>query len=189
MMDEEVARILNALEQGDPSATDRLLPVVYDRLRAMAAKALAAEAPGHTLTPTALVHEAYLRLAGANRPAEWDGRRHFLGAAAQAMRRILVESARKKANRRRLAGSPVELDSAVAALSERPEDLVALDEALAELAIHDPDAARLVELRFFAGLGREEAAAVMGLAPRTADRSWSLAKAWLYRRVAADRPA
>jgi RNA polymerase sigma factor (TIGR02999 family) len=152
-------------------------------MRALAAQALASEAPGNTLTPTALVHEAYLRLTKGDGGSQWEGRRHFLGAAAQAMRRILIESARKKAVRRRIVGRAVDFDSDVVPVPERPEELLALDEALSEFAVHDPTAAKLVELRFFAGLTHQEAAAALGLSTRTADRTWALAKAWLYRRI------
>lgn len=182
-MPEEFTELLAAVDRNEPQAMERLLPVVYDQLKAMAAKALAAETPGHTLSPTALVHEAYLRLSKSDDSQAWEGRRHFLGAAAQAMRRILIESARKKSARRVKVGSPIDFDSDVLPLPEKPQDLLALDEALTDLAAHDPIAAKLVELRFFAGLTSSESAEALDLSLRTAERTWTLAKAWLYQRI------
>ena len=184
-MSQEFADIVSAVERGEPQAIERLLPLVYEQLRAMAAKALAAEKPGQTLSPTALVHEAYVRLAGTNESQVWAGRRHFLGAAAQAMRRILIDAARKKTSRRKKVGTEIELDSDVLSAPDRPEELLALDEALSALAEHDPIASKLVELRFFAGLTQREAAETLQLPARTADRMWTLAKTWLYRRIRA----
>ena len=182
-MSEDVRRLIAAADSDDPGAAEQLLPIVYEQLKAIAARAMAAENPGQTLTPTALVHEAYLRLAAAEPPAGWDGRRHFVGAAARAMRRILIEAGRKKADRRRLAGRPVDLDSEAVPLPEVGEELLALDVALDAFAEHDPVGARLVELRFFAGLTQQEAAAALVLSPRTADRVWAVAKAWLYQEM------
>jgi RNA polymerase sigma factor (TIGR02999 family) len=182
-MPEEMSELLAAAERGDPGAGERLLPLVYEQLKAMAAKALAAESPGQTLSPTALVHEAYLRLTVGDGQEAWAGRRHFLAAAAQAMRRILIESARKKAGRRGKVGSAVDLDSGLIPAPDRPEELLALDEALSDLATHDPLAAKLVELRFFAGLTQQEAAVALQLSLRTAERTWTLAKTWLFQRI------
>ena len=179
----EVTHILSAVERGDPSAAEQLLPLVYAELRKLAAARMAAEPPDHTLQPTALVHEAYLRLVGRDAGPAWNSRGHFFAAAAEAMRRILVETARRKLTDRaggRLGrvGLPHEL-----AASTPPEELLALDEALAEFERHDPDAARLVTLRFFAGLSHQEAASALGLTRRAADRVWALARAWLYRQL------
>lgn len=185
-MQEDFTGLLAAVERNEPQAIERLLPVVYDQLKAMAAKALAAETPGQTLSPTALVHEAYLRLSKSESGQVWEGRRHFLGAAAQAMRRILIESARKKVSRRGKIGSAIDFDSDVLPLPEKPQDLLALDEALTDLASHDPIAAKLVELRFFAGLNSREAAETLQLSQRTAERTWTLAKTWLYQRIHGD---
>jgi len=180
---EDLTVLLAAVERNEPQAMERLLPVVYDQLKAMAAKALAGETPGQTLSPTALVHEAYLRLSKNDDEQVWEGRRHFLGAAAQAMRRILIESARKKSARRGKIGSAIDFDSDVLPLPEKPQDLLALDEALTDLALHDPIAAKLVELRFFAGLSSKEAAETLQLTLRTAERTWTLAKTWLFQRI------
>ena len=179
----EVTRILSAVEQGDPRAAEQLLPLVYDELRKLAAARMAAEAAGHTLQPTALVHEAYLRLVGPADDRRWENRSHFFGAAAEAMRRILVDRARQKLTAK--AGGRLErvaLPDELAA-SVPPEELLALDEALAEFERHDPAAARLVKLRYFTGLSQQDAAAALGLSRRTADRVWALARAWLYRQL------
>jgi RNA polymerase sigma factor (TIGR02999 family) len=182
---EIVTRILNRLEAGDRQAAAELLPLVYDELRSLAERALGRERPGQTLQATALVHEAYLRLVGEEATSpEWEGRRHFFGAAAEAMRRILVEAARRKGRVKH--GGELERrewDESLVAACEPREDLVALDEALVRLAEHDPDGARLVELRYFAGLTLPEAAEVLGVSARTADRLWSYAKAWLHREM------
>jgi RNA polymerase sigma factor (TIGR02999 family) len=186
----EVTRILSALEQGDPQAASQLLPLVYDELRKLAAHRLTHQAPGQTLQPTALVHEAYLRLVGDPEGSDWDSRGHFFAAAAEAMRRILVENARRKGRRKRGGGlSRIDLDDAeqVAALEVR-EDMLALDEALTKLTSVDPQAAQLVQLRYFAGLSIPEAAKVLGVAPRTADRLWAFARVWLLREVGGDTP-
>jgi len=177
----DVTQLLDAVERGDLHAAAELLPLVYDELRRLAAAQMAREKPGQTLTATALVHEAYLRLV-AN--PEFANRGHFFAAAAEAMRRILVENARR---RRRLkhggAFARAELEPDLIAAPEPDADLLALDEALSELEQHDEPAARLVKLRYFAGLGHQEAAAAMGITRRTADRLWALARAWLYQRV------
>jgi RNA polymerase sigma factor (TIGR02999 family) len=182
-MSDDFAEALAAADRGEPNAANRLLPLVYDQLKAMAAKALAAESPGHTLSPTALVHEAYLRLTKKEDRESWDGSRHFLAAAAQAMRRILIDAARKKVGRRNKVGSSVDLVSSLIPTPDRADELVALDEALSELAGHDQLAAKLVELRFFAGLSQQEAADALQLSLRSAERTWTLAKTWLYQRI------
>jgi RNA polymerase sigma factor (TIGR02999 family) len=182
-MADDLTEALAAADRGEPNAAEQLLPLVYSQLKAIAAKALAAETPGQTLSPTALVHEAYLRLTNKDEGEIWASRRHFLAAAAQAMRRILIESARKKTGRRSIVGSAVDLDSGMIPAPDRPEELLALDSALSELAGHDPLAAKLVELRFFAGLTQQEAAVALQLSLRTAERTWTLAKAWLYQRI------
>jgi RNA polymerase sigma factor (TIGR02999 family) len=175
----EVTRILSAIEQGDPLAASRLLPLVYDELRQLAAHRLALEAPGQTLEATALVHEAYLRLVGPGQAQQWDGRGHFFAAAAEAMRRILVESARRRRSGKRGGGrARRELGPDLAA-PQADEDLLALDEALARLEAEEPQVAELVKLRYFAGLTVPQAAAHLGIAPRTADSWWSYARAWL----------
>jgi RNA polymerase sigma factor (TIGR02999 family) len=181
----DVTRILTAIEQGDPKAAKQLLPLVYDELRRLAAQKLAQEKPGQTLQPTALVHEAYLRLVGGRPEHGWDGRGHFFAAAAEAMRRILVENARRKRTQKRGGDLPrVEVDEADLACPMRPEVLLALDEALAKLAAEDSVKARLVELRFFAGLSVEEASKALGVSAITAKRYWRYARAWLHREVA-----
>jgi RNA polymerase sigma factor (TIGR02999 family) len=175
---DEVTHILSAIEQGDPQAADQLLPVVYDELRRLAAQKLAQEKPGQTLDATALVHEAYLRLVGGDDSRRWNDRGHFFAAAAQAMRRILVDNARRKRALKRGDGLRRQPLEAVAA-PQIDEELMALDEALQELAAADPIKARLVELRYFAGLTGEQAAKVLGISPATADRHWTYARAWL----------
>jgi RNA polymerase sigma factor (TIGR02999 family) len=180
----EVTRVLSAIERGDPCAAEQLLPLVYDELRKLAAARMAEEAPGNTLNPTALVHEAYLRLVGPADAARWDNRGHFFAAAAEAMRRILVEGARRK--RREKHGGDrrrIDLDAAQPAAADPRHDLVALDAALAKLAAEDPQAAKLVELRHFIGLSVAEAAQALGISPRTADRVWAFARAWLHREL------
>ena len=180
----EVTRILSAMEQGDPSAASQLLPLIYEELRKLAAQKLAGETPGQTLEPTALVHEAYLRLAGESKEQHWDGRGHFFAAAAEAMRRILVEKARQKASLKRGGDrGRSDLPESLLAAPEPREDLVALDAALTKLATIDKQAAELVQLRYFAGLPLREVADFLGLSPRTADRVWAYARAWLHRRL------
>jgi RNA polymerase sigma factor (TIGR02999 family) len=176
----EVTRILDAIGQGDPSAADQLLPLVYAELRSLAAAQLARESPGHTLQPTALVHEAYLRLVGTVDEPRWNSRGHFFGAAAQAMRRILVESARRK-QRVKHGGElqRLDLEEHDIPVTPPPEELLALDGALARLAAEDADAARVVELHFFAGLSIDDAAEALGVSRATAYRQWAYARAWL----------
>ena len=183
----EVTRVLSAIEQGDPHAAEQLLPLVYDELRKLAAQRLAQEKPGQTLQATALVHEAYLRLVGVPKAQRWDSRGHFFAAAAEAMRRILLNRARdKKRAKRGGERRRVDLDELAIALDTNDEQLIALDEALTHLAVEDPDAARLVNLRFFAGLTLKDAAVSLGLAPRSAERQWAYARAWLYARLRED---
>jgi RNA polymerase sigma factor (TIGR02999 family) len=176
----DVTQVLAAAEAGDPKAAAELLPLVYSELRALAAARLAAEKSGQTLQPTALVHEAYLRLVGGDRPQDWNSRGHFFAAAAEAMRRILVEQARRKhslkagGGRRRLDLADVD-----PAVGEPGLDLLALDDALQQLAQKDPRKAELVKLRFFAGLTVPQAARVLGVAPSTADEDWAYARSWL----------
>jgi RNA polymerase sigma factor (TIGR02999 family) len=181
---QEVTRILSAIEQGAPKASEQLLPLVYDELRKLAASKLARMGPGQTLQATALVHEAYLRLVDEVRAPSWNSRGHFFVAAAEAMRRILVERARKKQttkhgghlNRRAV----VETDIVAPEISE---DLIALDEALDKLQASHPQASQLVKLRYFSGLTGAEAAGVLGIPPRTADRLWSYARVWLLSEI------
>jgi RNA polymerase sigma factor (TIGR02999 family) len=183
----DVTRILSALEEGDPRAAEQLLPLVYDELRKLAARRLARESPGQTLEATALVHEAYLRLVDAGDAKPWNSRGHFFGAAAEAMRRILVENARRKASLKRGGGKErVDIDAAELVAREVGDDLLALDEALSQLAQTDALAADLVKLRYFAGLTSEQAASALGLSPRTADRTWVYARAWLRNKLDAD---
>jgi RNA polymerase sigma factor (TIGR02999 family) len=179
----DVNRILNAIEKGDTRAADELLPLVYQELRRLAALKMSQEPPGQTLQATALVHEAYLRLVGSPEP-NWSGRTHFFAAAAEAMRRILIDNARRK-QRLKHGGDrqKVDLDDVELAIEEPPEDLIALDEALVKLAKIDKAKADLVKLRYFAGLTLEQAAGVLGLPERTAKRHWAHARAWLFREV------
>jgi RNA polymerase sigma factor (TIGR02999 family) len=178
----DVTQILDAAAAGDPKAVAELLPLVYDELRKLAAARLADEKPGQTLQPTALVHEAYLRLVAGGQPKDWNGRGHFFAAAATAMRRILLERARRK--RRIIHGGGrqrQELHPNLVAAPAPDDDLLALDAALARLADLDPVKARLVELRYFAGLTGDQAAHILGISPKTADRHWAFARAWLRR--------
>ncbi len=178
--------ILDAAGQAEPRAAGELLPLVYDELRRLAARRLAGEAPGQTLDATALVHEAYLRLAGGDPDRPWQGRAHFFAAAAEAMRRILVESARRKGRIKHgggLARAGVEPDAIAAPEGRPPDELLAVDAALDRLAAADPTAAELVKLRYFAGLSIAESAAILGVSPRTADRLWTYARAWLRREI------
>jgi RNA polymerase sigma factor (TIGR02999 family) len=180
----EVSQLLNAMDKGDPHAASQLLPLVYDELRRLAAARLAAEPSGNTLQPTALVHEAYLRLVGAPGGDQWDHRGHFFAAAAEAMRRILVDNARRKAATRHGGAMQRQaLDPDAAPIPEPREDLLALDEALHRLEAEDPLKANLVKLRYFAGLSLAEAAAALDLSERTAGRHWAYARAWLRRAV------
>jgi RNA polymerase sigma factor (TIGR02999 family) len=180
----DVTQILSEIERGDPAAAERLLPLVYDELRRVAAAKLAHERPGQTLGATALVHEAYLRLIGAAEPQRWDCRGHFFAAAAEAMRRILVDNARRKA-RVRHGGqmNRVELDDFPLAVQAPDEDLLAVHDALDGLARTDAQAADLVKLHYFLGLSMDKAAELLGISPRTAYRTWSFARAWLYQQL------
>jgi RNA polymerase sigma factor (TIGR02999 family) len=183
----EVTRILSAIEQGDPHAADQLLPLVYDELRKLAAQKLAHEPPGQTLEATALVHEAYLRLVGGEQTRDWDGRRHFFAAAAEAMRRILIDRARHKQTRKAGGGHRrLDLDGIEPALEDGNDDrLLALDQAIRQLEAEEPRKAELVKLRFFAGLTAEQTAAALGVSTSTAEKDWAYARSWL--RVAIDR--
>src|SRR4051794_14355442 len=181
----EVTQLLNAIQDGDPHAASQLLPLVYDELRRLAATKLAHETAGQTLQPTALVHEAYLRLVGADEEKHWDGRGHFFAACAEAMRRILIDNARRKQAEKRGGGRrrvPLEevpqLDS--------PDDLLALDEALTRFAAEEPAKAELVKLRFFAGLSTPQAASALGVSLATAERWWAYARTWLFGELRAD---
>ena len=178
----DVTRLLDAVRAGDRHAAAELLPVVYDELRKLAAARLANEKPGQTLDATALVHEAYLRLVGPADEKRWDHRGHFFAAAAEAMRRILVDTARRKTAARR-AGAREDVDPDRIAAPGEDDELLALDEALDRLAEKDPVKAELVKLRYFAGLTADQAAAVLGISPSTADRHWTYARAWLKRAV------
>jgi RNA polymerase sigma factor (TIGR02999 family) len=184
----DVTHILSAIEQGDPHAVDQLLPLVYDELRKLAAAKMAQEKAGQTLEATALVHEAYLRLVGGDEPQPWNSRGHFYAAAAEAMRRILIDNARRKKS---VKGggqwTRVGLDQADAkagAQAAPPEELLALDEALEQLQQRDPVAGKLVKLRYYAGLSMEQAAEAMGLSSATAYRHWTFARAWVHDRLA-----
>jgi RNA polymerase sigma factor (TIGR02999 family) len=186
----DVTRILSAVAQGDPHAAEQLLPLVYDELRKLAAQKLAREKPGQTLQATALVHEAYLRLVDVEQAQHFNSRGHFFAACAEAMRRILVENARRK-KRVKHGGADrrVDLDASCVVGPDPEDDLEALDEALGRLERADPLAARLVKLRFFAGLSMPEAAGALGIPLRTAQRNWTYARAWLHRTLAAGPPA
>jgi RNA polymerase sigma factor (TIGR02999 family) len=181
----DVTRILNAIERGDAGATDRLLPLVYEELRLLAARKLSQESPGQTLQATALVHEAYLRLVGEQKQ-DWAGRAHFFRAAAEAMRRILIDNARRKKSEKR-GGSrqrvDIEQTPAESGQACLPEDLIALDEALAKLSQADPAKAEVVKLRYFAGLTVEQTAEVLGISATTAKLHWAYARAWLLREI------
>lgn len=177
----DVTRILQAIEQGDLSSSEELIPIVYDELRRLAAVRLNQEKPGQTLTPTALVHEAFIRLTGNEPGKHWAGQAHFFGAAAEAMRRILIDNARRK-QRLKHGGDVhrVELDSHIAFETPVTEDVLALDEGLAQFATEEPEAAKVVSLRYFGGLTIEQTAQAMNLSVRTVNRHWAFAKAWLY---------
>jgi len=180
----DVTRILSQIEQGDPTAAEQLLPVVYDELRKLAAVKLAQEKPGQTLQATALVHEAYLRLVGGDDSQQWANRGHFFAAAAEAMRRVLVENARRK-HRLKHGGDRTRLEVELTGLPARmaDDDLIALDEALEKLHQQDPLKARLVTLRFFAGLTIEQAAEVLSISRVSAFRYWTFARAWLHHEI------
>jgi RNA polymerase sigma factor (TIGR02999 family) len=176
----EVTGILSAIEQGDPHAADQLLPLVYDELRKLAAQKLAQEKPGQTLQATALVHDAYIRLVDVDKAQHWNSRGHFFAAAAEAMRRILIDSARRKQADKHGGGRQrVDFTQAEAVAAALPEDLLALDDALERLAQHDPSAGQLVKLCYFAGLSVEQAAEALGMSRTNAYRLWTFARAWL----------
>jgi RNA polymerase sigma factor (TIGR02999 family) len=178
----DVTRLADAAAAGDPKAADELLPLVYDELRQLAAARMAQEKPGQTLEATALVHEAYLRLVGTDQ--SWNGRGHFFAAAAEAMRRILVDAARHKRAQVHGGGRlQLDLPADLAAPEPPRDDLIAIDEAITKLEQHDANTARLVKLRYFAGLSHQEAAAVLGISRGAADRLWTLARAWLFREL------
>jgi RNA polymerase sigma factor (TIGR02999 family) len=182
----EVTQVLSAIERGDPSAAAQLLPLVYDELRKLAAAKMAHEKPGQTLNATALVHEAYLRLVGsdADKHQQWDSRGHFFAAAAEAMRRILVENARRKGRIRHGGGlERVDFDDLAVAMQVPADDVMAVHEALDDLERADGDAAKVVKLHYFLGLSFEEIAQLLGISQRTAYRNWSYARAWLYGRL------
>jgi RNA polymerase sigma factor (TIGR02999 family) len=190
----EVTQLLNAITQGDAHAAGQLLPLLYDELRTLAAQKLAHETPGQTLQPTALVHEAYLRLvsngdASAPREAKWDGRGHFFAAAAEAMRRILVERARRKGRLKHGGGRTREADGGDITAPERPQRLLAVDEALDRLTASSPQAAALVKLRYIVGFSNAEAASLLGLSPRKANQVWAYARAWLREELGDGDPA
>jgi RNA polymerase sigma factor (TIGR02999 family) len=186
----EITRILEAAKNGDREAAEKLLPLTYQELRRIAGHMMAGERDGHTLQPTALIHEAYLRLVGpAGEQPDWDCRAHFFTAAAEAMRWILIDHARRKmalkrgGDRERIGGDGPEQDGAVLQSAHPPEELIAVDEALEKLEIENPQAARVVKLRYFAGMTVPEVAKALGIAPRTVDRTWQGARAWLFREL------
>lgn len=182
----EVTRILSAIEQGSPNASEQLLPIVYDELRRLAAQKLAHETPGQTLQPTALVHEAYLRLVGEQQNLQWNGRGHFFAAAAEAMRRILVDRARSRHSQKRggdLRRRKLDEAGLAAHQDQSANDLLALEEALQQFEVEEPLKAQLVKLRYFAGLSLVEAAEALGLSVATAKRHWIYARSWLYGKV------
>jgi RNA polymerase sigma factor (TIGR02999 family) len=184
----DVTQILSAIEGGDPLAAQHLLPLVYEELRKLAAARLAHEKPGQTLQATALVHEAYVRLVDGTKVQRWNSRGHFFAAAAEAMRRILVDRARdKKRIKRGGERQRTDLDAVVAAFDAPADDVLEIDESLELLGASYPDCAELVKLRFFAGLSQGEAANALGIPRRTADRHWAFARAWLHKRLSQDR--
>src|SRR5262249_23615521 len=185
----DATRILSAIEQGDPTAAEQLLPLVYDELRQLATERLAREKSGQTLQATALVHEAYLRLVDTEKAQHWNSRGHFFAAAAEAMRRILVGNARRKRSvKHGGACRRLDLDAAATCEEEPADDLLSLSEALDRLAAEDPRKAELVKLRYFAGLSVQEAADTLGISRATADRLWAYAKAWLYCALSGEKP-
>jgi RNA polymerase sigma factor (TIGR02999 family) len=176
----DVTLILSKIEAGEEKASEQLLPLVYDELRRLASRRMEQESPGHTLQATALVHDAYIRLVDVEKAQHWDSRGHFFAAAAESMRRILIDHARKKARVKRAANlQEIDLDAIEIATSVSPESLLRIDEALTSLAQDDPPAAEIVKLRYFAGLSVEQAAEVLAISPRTAYRHWNYARAWL----------
>jgi RNA polymerase sigma factor (TIGR02999 family) len=180
----QITRLLSAIEQGDSRAAEQLLPLVYDELRRLAAEKMRQEKPGQTLQATALVHEAYLRLVDVQKARDWKSRSHFFAAAAEAMRRLLVDRARRKRSLKRGGDrARVSLAEANLAAAEDSEEVLAVDEALAGLTAADAQAAELVRLRYFAGLSIPEAAEALGISPRSADRLWVYARAWLRRAI------
>lgn len=186
----DVTQILSQIESGDPAAAEQLLPLVYEELRKLAAARMAEEAPDQTLQATALVHDAYIRLVDSDKAQHWDSRGHFFSAAAEAMRRILVDRARDKKRLKR--GHPprrVELNKIEIAIRTPPEEVLALDEALAQFSAEYPECGQLVKLRFFAGLSLRESALALGIPQRTADRNWAFARAWLHRKLHDDSSA
>ena len=186
----DVTRILSQIEQGDPSAAEQLLPVVYDELRKLAAQKMAQEKPGQTLQATALVHEAYIRLVAVDKPQHWHSRGHFFGAAAEAMRRILLNRARDKGRMKRGGQRQrIDLDKIEIAVDTPGEDLLAVDEAIERLAEENQECANLVKMRFFAGLSVDEAGAALGISKSTADRYWAYARAWLFEALRPDDSA
>jgi RNA polymerase sigma factor (TIGR02999 family) len=183
----DVTRILFRIESGDPSAADQLLPLVYDELRRLAAAKMANEKPGQTLQATALVHEAYIRLVDVDRAQHWDSRGHFFAAAAEAMRRLLVDNAhRKRSIKRGGDRKRIELGGVDPAIRPPEDDLIALDEALEKLAESEPATAELVKLRYFAGLTNKQAAELLGISPRQGDSIWAYARVWLHQRIVGD---
>jgi len=183
----EITRILSAIEQGDPRASEQLLPLVYEELRKLAAQKMAVEKPGQTLQATALVHDAYIRLVDVDKAQHWNSRGHFFAAAAEAMRRILVEQARRrKAAKRGGEAQREELHESAITAGRPPEELFAVDEFLDRLAEIDPAAANLVKLRFFVGLSMTEVAEAMGISVRTAHNIWTYARTWLRQKIAAE---
>ena len=180
----DVTLLLTAIERGDALAAEQLLPLVYDELRRLAASKMSDERPDQTLQATALVHEAFVRLVDVNNAQQWNSRGHFFAAAAEAMRRILVENARRRRQLKRGAGFQKAEDHEIAVVADNiQEDLIALDEALTKLTDTDPQAARLIQLRYFVGLSIPDAAKALGISPRTADRLWAFARAWLHREI------
>jgi len=186
----DVTRILTAIEQGDPNAVDQLLPLVYEELRSLAARKMSAELPGQTLQATALVHEAYIRLVDVEKAQHWDSRGHFFAAAAEAMRRILINRARDK-NRLKHGGHlrRLDLDKIEIAADTADDELLAVDEALGRLAEENKTCAELVKMRFFSGLSLEDAAGALGISASTADRYWAYARAWLFEALRRDDSA
>lgn len=179
----DVTRILNAIEQGDPRATEELLPLIYEELRLLAAQKMAHEPPGQTLQATALVHEAYIRLVNVE-AQNWDSRGHFFAAAAEAMRRILVDKARRKQSKRQGGNhKKIDMNDSFSAIEEPKDDILAVNEALDKLAKEDSKLAEVIKLRYFGGLTLDQIAGIMGIGRRTVDRYWALGRAWLYQEI------